>query len=51
MAKSELTRKGLEVLAKTLPRSSPRKIVGVGKVASRVRDLGSNKKHLAGFGK
>lgn len=50
-SESELIRRGLEALAQTLPRRRKPKIVGLGKFASGLADLGSNKAHLSGFGK
>jgi hypothetical protein len=51
MSESELLRRGLRAMA-ALPdaRGRPR-VIGVGKFASRVDDLGSNKAHLKGFGR
>lgn len=50
-SESELIRRGLEVLAQTLPKRRKTRVFGVGKFASNVSDLGSNKAHLSGFGK
>jgi hypothetical protein len=50
-SESELIRRGLEVLAQTLPRRRKLRIFGLGKFESGVPDLGSNKAHLSGFGK
>jgi hypothetical protein len=45
---STVVREGIRLLAASQPQS--RKIVGLGKFSSGVPDLGSNKKHLKGFG-
>jgi hypothetical protein len=47
---SRAVREGLGLLATCHAGSINKKMVGVGKFASGVRDLGSNKKHLRGFG-
>jgi hypothetical protein len=48
---SELLRKSIRALA-ALPSSDRRaRVIGVGKFASGVGDLGSNKARLAGFGR
>jgi len=47
---SHVVREGLRLLAASQPERGQRRITGMGRFASRVRDLGSNKKHLAGFG-
>ncbi len=46
---SMLVREGIRLLAASQPKS--RKIVGLGKFSSGIPDLGSNKKHLKGFGR
>jgi predicted transcriptional regulator len=46
---SMVVREGIRVLAACQPKT--RKIAGLGKFASGISDLGSNKKHLAGFGR
>jgi hypothetical protein len=48
---SELLRRGLRQLAEPERRARPRRIVGVGKFASEVTDLASNKRRLRGFGR
>src|SRR5579872_6240789 len=48
---SRVVREGLRVLEATYLRKKKRGIVGLGKFSSGVPDLGSNKKHLRGFGK
>lgn len=51
LSESELLRRGIEALAKGTPAGRGPEIVGIGAFASRKRDLGSSKKHLAGFGR
>jgi len=48
---SEILRRGVRRLAEEATPSRRRKIVGLGKFASGVADLGSNKAHLKGFGR
>jgi hypothetical protein len=48
---SKIVREGLRLLAASHPAASRPRIVGLGKFSSGVRDLGSNKKHLKGFGR
>ncbi len=48
---SQIVREGLRVLAASYLRRKKRGIIGLGKFASRVPDLGSNKKHLRDFGR
>jgi hypothetical protein len=48
LSPSMVVREGIRLLAASQPKS--RKIVGLGKFSSGVPDLGSNKKHLKGFG-
>jgi hypothetical protein len=45
---STVVREGIRLLAASQPKS--RRIAGLGKFSSGVPDLGSNKKHLKGFG-
>jgi hypothetical protein len=47
---SKTVREGLRVLAACNGTARKRKIIGAGKFASGVPDLGANKKHLEGFG-
>jgi hypothetical protein len=47
---SELVRRGLRALA-ALPGEEGRRIIGLGAFASGKTDLGSNRRHLRGFGK
>lgn len=51
LSDSELVRRGLEALAQAQPGVSAERVVGVGQFDSGVDDLGSNKRHLRGFGK
>jgi len=51
LSDSELLRRGLHRLAEEQRRSRHYGIVGVGKFASKVTDLASNKRHLRGFGR
>jgi hypothetical protein len=46
---SMVVREGIRVLAASRPKT--RKIAGLGKFSSGLPDLGSNKKHLRGFGR
>ena len=48
---SKVVREGLRVLEATYLRRKKRGIIGLGKFESRVRDLGSSKKHLRDFGR
>jgi hypothetical protein len=48
---SELVRKGLELLGEMSAPAPRRRVRGLGKFASGQPDLGSNKRHLAGFGR
>jgi hypothetical protein len=48
---SNVVRQALRLFAGTRSGSGVRKIAGVGKFCSGIPDLGSNKKHLAGFGR
>ena len=48
---SEIVRRGIAALSQTLPRARTRRIHGLGRFASKVADLGSNKRHLSGFGR
>ena len=47
---SKVVREGLKLLAVCHPRKR-RKIIGQGTINSGIPDLGSNKKHLEGFGR
>ncbi|WP_197525517.1 hypothetical protein [Pseudobythopirellula maris] len=48
---SELVRNGIEALVQKLRPKKRRRISGLGAYDSGVTDLGSNKKHLEGFGR
>jgi hypothetical protein len=48
---SRVVREGLRLLAACYGTTSKSKVVGVGRFASGVSDLGSNKRHLKGFGR
>ncbi|HET8549552.1 MAG TPA: hypothetical protein VFL57_16180 [Bryobacteraceae bacterium] len=48
---SQVVREGISVLAACHGRSPRRRIFGLGEFSSGVSDLGSNKKHLRGFGR
>jgi len=48
---SQVVREGLRVLEASRLRRKKRGVIGLGKFSSAVLDLGSNKKHLRGFGK
>jgi hypothetical protein len=47
---SEAVREGIRALESTHLRKKKRTIVGLGKFDSGIPDLGSNKKHLDGYG-
>jgi len=47
---SRVVREGVHVLAACYGVPSGKRVVGVGRFASGVPDLASNKKHLRGFG-
>jgi len=49
LSRSVVVREGIRLLAASQPKS--RKIAGLGKFSSGIPDLGSNKKHLKGFGR
>ena len=48
---SKVVREGVRLLAACHPSKGRSRIVGVGKFVSGVKDLGSNKAHLGGFGR
>jgi hypothetical protein len=48
---SRVLREGLRLMAASHPVAGRPRIVGMGKSSSGVPDLGSNKKHLKGFGR
>lgn len=50
-SQSEAIREGIKLLSHTIVQKKKGKtIIGLGKFESGVKDLGSNKKHLSGFG-
>jgi hypothetical protein len=51
LSDSELVRRGVRSLAALSPYASGVRFVGIGRFSSGVRDLGSNKGHLEGFGR
>ena len=48
---SQVVREGLRVLEASYLRRKKRAVIGLGRFCSGVPDLGSNKKHLRGFGR
>jgi hypothetical protein len=48
---SQVVREGLRVLEASYLRRKKRGVIGLGKFSSGITDLGSNKKHLRGFGR
>ena len=48
---SQVVREGIKALNILLVRKRSRQIVGLGRFRSGIRDLGSNKGHLKGFGR
>ena len=48
---SQIVREGIKSLSALIRTNGKRKIIGLGRFRSGVSDLGSNKKHLKGFGK
>lgn len=48
---SKVVREALRQLAAAHPTKERLRIIGLGKFASGIPDLGSNKKHLKGFGR
>ncbi len=47
---SQIVREGIKSLSALVRKQGKRKIIGLGKFESKIKDLGSNKKHLRGFG-
>jgi hypothetical protein len=47
---SRVVREGLLLLAACHGKPSRKRVIGVGSFTSQVADLGSNKKHMEGFG-
>lgn len=48
---SQVVREGLHILEASYLRRKKRAVIGLGKFRSRVSNLGSDKKHLRGFGR
>jgi hypothetical protein len=48
---SQVVREGLRILEASYLRRKKRGVIGLGRFRSGVPDLGSNKKHLRGFGR
>jgi hypothetical protein len=48
---SEVVRRGIRALATLTPGGKPRRVIGLGRFASGIPDLGSDKRHLKGFGR
>jgi hypothetical protein len=48
---SKVVREGIRLLDACQTRELPKRITGIGKFSSGIRDLGSNKSHLKGFGR
>lgn len=48
---SQVVREGLRLLDACYGTAPRKKVIGVGRFASHVPDLGSNKMHLQGFGR
>jgi hypothetical protein len=51
LSDSELVRRAIRSLAVVPPTGGGPRVVGIGRFASGVRDLGSNKAHLKKFGR
>jgi predicted transcriptional regulator len=47
---SKIVREGIRLLESCYGQSAGQRIAGLGKFSSGIRDLGSNKRHLKGFG-
>lgn len=48
---SDVIRRGIRALEGLASAHTPKEIIGLGRFQSGRRDLGSNKKHLRGFGR
>jgi hypothetical protein len=48
---SKVVREGLRLMAACYPAKRGKKIIGMGQFSSGEPDLGSNKKHLEGYGR
>jgi len=51
LSESAIVRRGIRALSALPMGASAPRVIGIGRFQSRVRDLGSNKAHLAGFGR
>jgi hypothetical protein len=51
LSPSEVVREGLRLLSACRLPNGRRRIIGQGQFDSGIKDLGSNKKHLKGFGR
>ena len=51
LSESAIVRRGIRALAALPMAEGGPRVIGVGRFQSRTRDLGSNKAHLAGFGR
>jgi hypothetical protein len=48
---SRVVRESLRLMAACYGTASPTKVIGVGRFASGIADLGTDKRHLKGFGR
>ena len=48
---SKIVREGIRLLESCYGRTAGQRIVGLGKFSSGIHNLGSNKRHLKGFGR
>ncbi|MBB6146397.1 Arc/MetJ-type ribon-helix-helix transcriptional regulator [Silvibacterium bohemicum] len=51
LSASEIVREGIRLVKEQHAKPRPKKIVGLGQFDSGITDLGSNKKHLEGYGR
>ena len=51
LSDSELVRRAIRCLAVLPAPAGGHRVIGIGRFASGIRDLGSNKAHLKGFGR
>ena len=49
-SESKIIRESLKLMASCTPKLRSKRITGVGKFSSGITDLGSDKRHLRGFG-
>jgi hypothetical protein len=47
---SEIVRRGIQLLASTIPKPGEPRFSGIGKYDSGISDLATNKAHMEGFG-